>query len=80
MLAGNQQIFFFCNISFNSLSLFVTFIADIRRREKGIIAKSLIVQSLSSALPQAVLVCASAFTFLAMTGSGVGITSTEVCF
>ena len=54
------------------------FVIDIRSKEEQILSRSLIIQSLSSVLPQTVPVFASAFTFLAMTGTGENLTATQV--
>ena len=48
-------------------------------REKNFLSRSLMVQSLSSVLPQVVPLFASAFTFIAMTMTGVDLTATQVC-
>ena len=55
----------------------VSFI-DIRSREVQVLSMSLIVQSLTSVLQQTVPTFASAFTFLAMTGTGENLTVTQV--
>ncbi|XP_067948420.1 ATP-binding cassette sub-family C member 5-like [Watersipora subatra] len=52
-------------------------ISNIRKDERKILAKSLMVQSLSAILPTTVPIFSSAFTFLAMTCTGVDLTSTQ---